>query len=242
MAKHVRRERLSEQVTQQLIEEIVGGRWQVSETLPTEREFAQRFGVSVPVVRESMRTLCAKGLVRVRHGVGAFVTATHEWNSAEPLSLLMRREQSTLLAVHEVRTTLELEIAPLAAIRASDEQIDGLATALDGMTAHLDDPVTHCSADLDFHLRLARATGNPMFAVVLQPITALIQEGILRGSGLTEARARGIREHQAVYESVRRHDPSGAREAMAAHMKTTHDELAAIDSLRTGYPQASGDL
>lgn len=240
MAEHVRRERLSEQVTQQLIEEIVSGRWQASETLPTERELAQRFGVSVPVVRESMRALSAKGLVRVRHGVGAFVTTTHEWNSAEPLSFLMRQEQSTLLSVHEVRTTLELETAPLAAIRASDEQIATLAAALDRMTVYRDDFVKHCAADLDFHLCLARASGNPMFAVVLQPITALIQEGILRGSGLTEARVRGIREHQAIYESVRRHDPSAAREAMAAHMQTTHSELAAIDVPRTGVSASVG--
>lgn len=233
MIEHVRRERLSEQVIQQLVEEIVGGRWQASEALPTERELAQRFGVSVPVVRESMRALSAKGLVRVRHGVGAFVTTTDEWNSAEPLSFLMRRERSTLLSVHEVRATLELEIAPLAAIHASDEQIDGLAAALDVMIVYHDHPAKHCSADLDFHLGLARATANPMFAVVLQPITALIQEGIIRGGGLSEARARGIREHQAIYESVRRHDPSAAREAMVEHMKTTHGELAAIDASRT---------
>ena len=228
MTEQVRRERLSEQVTRQLVEEIVGGRWQASAALPKERELAQRFGVSVRVVRESMRALSAKGLVRVRHGVGAFVTATQEWNSTEPLSLLMRRERGTLLCVHEVRTTLELETAPLAAVRASDEQIDGLAAALNDMIVGRDDLAKHCAADLDFHLRLARATGNPMFAVVLQPIAALIQEGILRGGGLTEARMRGIREHQAIFEGVRRHEPSAAREAMAAHMKTTHSELAAI--------------
>src|SRR5918997_7013958 len=97
----VQRQRLSEQVTRQLVEEIAGGRWQAWEMLPTERELAQRFGVSIPVVRESMRALSAKSLVRVRHGVGAFVTEMQEWNSSEPLSLLMRREQSTLLCVHE---------------------------------------------------------------------------------------------------------------------------------------------
>ena len=178
--------------------------------------------------------MTAKGLVRVRHGVGAFVTATQDWNSPEPLSLLMRREQSTLLSVHEVRTTLELETAPLAAVRATDEHLDGLATALDDMIIYRDDPAKHCAADLDFHLLLARATGNPMFAVVLQPITALIQAGILRGGGLAEARLRGIREHQAVFESVRRHDPAAAREAMATHMRTTHGELAAIDAAQAG--------
>ncbi len=234
MTEHVRRQRLSEQVTQHLVEEIVGGRWQAWEMLPTERELAQRFGVSIPVVRESMRTLSAKSLVLVRHGVGAFVTAAQEWNSSEPLSLLMRREQRTLLCVHEVRTTLELETSPLAAVRASDEQLDGLVTALDDMTVYRDDPAKHCAADLDFHLRLARATGNPMFAVVLQPITALILEGILRGGGLIEARMRGIREHEAIYESLRRHDPSAAREAMAAHMRTSHGELAAIEGLQIG--------
>jgi GntR family transcriptional repressor for pyruvate dehydrogenase complex len=234
MVDRVPRVRLSEHVTQQLVDEIVGGRWQASETLPTERELALRFEVSVPVVRESMNALSAKGLVRVRHGVGAFVTESHEWNSPEPLSLLMRHERSTLLGVHEVRTTLELEIAPLAAVRASEEQVSGLAVALDDMVRYCDELAKHCTADLDFHLRLARATGNPMFAVVLQPISALIQEGILRGGGRPEPRLRGIREHRTIYESVRRHDPTAAREAMAAHMKTTHSELVAINASQAG--------
>lgn len=234
MVDHVPRVRLSEHVTQQLVDEIVGGRWPAFKSLPTERELARRFGVSVPVVRESMHALSAKGLVRVRHGVGAFVTASHEWNSSEPLSFLMRHERSTLLSVHEVRTTLEMEIAPLAAVRASEEQIAGLAAALDDMVRYRDDLAQHCAADLDFHLRLARATGNPMFAVVLQPISALMQEGILCGGGRPEPRLRGIREHRTIYESVRRHDPSAAREAMAAHMKTTHGELVAIDASQAG--------
>jgi DNA-binding FadR family transcriptional regulator len=240
MIEQVRRVRLSEQVTQQLVEEIAGGRWQAQEALPTERELAQRFGVSISVVRESMRALSAKGLVRVRHGVGAFVTPPQEWNSAEPLSLLMRREQSTLLSVHQVRPTLELETAALAAVHASEAQLDDLAAALNDMKRFRDDPARHSSADLDFHLRLARATGNPMFAVVLQPITALIQKGMLRGSGRTALRARGIREHDAIFEGVRRRDPPAARAAMAAPMETTYGELATLDSMVGGDSAAAG--
>jgi GntR family transcriptional repressor for pyruvate dehydrogenase complex len=233
MTEQVRRQRLSEQVTSQLVEEIVGGRWQPWEMLPTERELAQRFGVSIPVVREGMRALSARGFVQVRHGAGAFVTAPEKWNSHETLSLLMRREQGTLLSVHEVRTYLELETAPLAAIRATGEQIAAVGRALDDMILHCDDPAKHCAADLDFHLQLARATGNPMFAVVLQPIAALIQEGILRGGGSEAYRVRGIQQHQAIYESLRRHDPAAAREAMAVHMRTSRGELAEVEEQQT---------
>lgn len=236
MTEQVRRQRLSEQVTSHLVDEIVGGRWQSWELLPTERELAQRFGVSIPVVRESMRVLSAKGLVKVRQGVGAAVTAPEAWISSEPLSLMMRREQGTLLSVHEVRTCLELQTTSLAAIRASDAQLDAVGMALDDMILHRDDPAKHCAADIEFHSQIARATGNPMFAVVLQPIASLIQEGILRG-GVSEAyRLRGIRQHQAVYDGLRRRDAAAARAAMATHMQTSRDELAAIEM------PADGDL
>lgn len=225
----IQRVRVSEQVSQRLSEEIANGRLQSGDALPSERQLARIFKVSIPVIRESIRILSAKGLVSVRHGVGTFVNSHECWNSAEPLSLLMRREQSTLLCVHEVRAKLETEIAELAALRATEEQLTPVADALARMASTVHSPTIHCSADLDFHLALARATGNPMFAVVLQPIMTLILSGMLRGSTLPEAIERGVREHGAIYECVCRHDPGGARAAMVVHMQTSHDELVAVE-------------
>ena len=227
----IQRVRISEQVSQRLCEEIVNGRLQPGDALPSERVLARTFTVSVPVIREGIRILSAKGLVSVRHGVGTFVNSYDQWNSAEPLSLLMRREESTLFCVHEVRAKLETEIAELAASRATEEQLVPVAGALARMAASLRAPEIHCAADLDFHQALARATGNPMFAVVLQPITTLILMGIMRGSALPEAMERGVREHRVLYECVQRHDPTGARMAMVAHMETSREELVAGEAI-----------
>src|SRR5712692_6726077 len=119
--KVIQRERVSEQVSRHLTEQIVTGEWRPGSMLPSERQLARSYQVSVPVVRESIRTLVAKGLVSVRHGVGSVVNPPEHWNNTGSLAILMRHEQSTLLSVHDVRAVFEPAIARLAAEHATEE-------------------------------------------------------------------------------------------------------------------------
>jgi DNA-binding FadR family transcriptional regulator len=235
----IQRERVSEQVSRHLTEQIVTGHWRPGDVLPSERQLARSFQVSIPVVRESIRTLVAKGLVSVRHGVGSFVNPPEQWNNTNSLAILMRHEQSTLLSVHDVRAVFEPVIARLAAEHATDEQLAAVAHALERMRSLVDSPDAACAADLDFHLNLARATGNPMFAVVLQPIAVLMLEAILRSRYVQQAIEHGIQEHQAVFDCVRRHDADGAYAAMLAHMQTTRERLVTSEAAAPAAASAS---
>ncbi len=89
------RNSLHEELANRLEELIVSAHWEVGQTLPSEREVAEQFGLSRSVVRDAMRILAAKGLVDIKHGVGAVVTQDGRLAFVELLDLLLRRGNYT---------------------------------------------------------------------------------------------------------------------------------------------------
>src|SRR5581483_9220922 len=169
-AMPLRRARLGEQLAGHLTDLIVDGSLAPAQPLPTERELARQFSVSIGVVREAIKSLAAIGLVEVRHGVGTFVNPRERWNTATPMLLLVRSEPSSVLDVHDLRVPLEMVAVEWAAKRATAADLAGVAATLEGMRACLRQPQEFIAADLAFHLALARATHNRILLAVLQPL------------------------------------------------------------------------
>src|SRR6202790_3337107 len=111
----VRTSRLYEQIVQQIEDSILKGALRPGDQLPSERDLAQRFGVSRTAVREAVKALCEKGLVEAYSGRGTFITDGTSRVIRQSLGLMVKIGQpngSTHLA--EVRAILEPEIAALA--------------------------------------------------------------------------------------------------------------------------------
>jgi DNA-binding FadR family transcriptional regulator len=131
-------------------------------------------------------------------------------------------EASKYLA--EVREIIEPEIAAMAATRA---EADDLATMRESVTVMDDakkEPEAYIEADLDFHLALAEAAGNPIILSLIDSIVGLLREqrmGIFQVDGGPE---RGQYHHKKILEAVEHRDPAGAREAMKAHMRQVRED------------------
>lgn len=227
MGQVVERLRLSEQVARHLREMIVEGEIAAGDTLPPERELARRFAVSSTVIREAIRSLNTSGLVEVRHGVGSFVTTPDHWRTAEPIAMMIRGGQASLLHILEIRAMIEIGAAALAAERHDAATVRELDAALDRMAGSLGDPVANVAADLAFHHALAAGTGNPALPVILQPLLAPIHTGMLRGTRLPAATRRALDEHRRIRDAVATGDAEAARAAMGAHMTTARTEALA---------------
>lgn len=221
----VSRQRLSDQVAQHLREMIIEGEIVAGQALPSERKLAKQFDVSSVVIREALKTLGANGFVEVRHGAGSFVTTPDRWSVVEPLAMLIRSGQASLLHVIEARAVIEVEISVLAATRHTEAELQALDTALARMVAAQQDPVAYSAADMSFHLALAASTSNPVFALALQPLLGPLQTIMLRGTRLVEATSRSIEEHQRIRDAVAARDPEVARKAMQQHMATSCEEV-----------------
>jgi GntR family transcriptional regulator, transcriptional repressor for pyruvate dehydrogenase complex len=213
-----REPRLTDKVTDMMLESILSNRLNVGDPLPSERELGEQFGVSRTVVREAVRALVAKGVIEVRSGSGLRVAAVNANTVSESMSLYLRGGTVDFHKVHEVRAVLEVHIAGLAAQRATDEDIAALREIDARMQKEQTDVESAARDDLEFHRLVASATHNELFLLLLDSIGSSLID-IRRsnlGSGSTPMT---LSHHEAILERIAAHDPVGARAAMTTHLE-----------------------
>lgn len=217
-AQVAREPRLSDKVAEMMLETILSNRLNVGDRLPSERELGEQFGVSRTVVREAVRALVAKGVIEVRSGSGLRVAAVDAESVRESMSLFLRGGDIDFEKVHEVRSLLEVHLAGLAAERATPEDVAWLAEIHAQMVSEAADVESAARDDLEFHRRIALATHNELFLVLMDSIgSALIDIRRMNlGSGSTPMT---LSQHQAILDAVAAGDPATARVAMAAHLE-----------------------
>jgi DNA-binding FadR family transcriptional regulator len=207
--------RLYRQIAEQIANLIASGEFAPGARLPAERELASLLGVSRTSVREAIISLEIAGLVDVRVGTGVFVTAgaaahgTGADKGPGPFELL------------NARKLVEGEIAALAATHARAADIAALKDAVERMSAHIDDFAIREGTDRDFHLGIARATGNGSLELVVEGLWDQRAElwGRIQQHFHTEALARQtVRDHAAILAAITAHDAAAARSAMHRHI------------------------
>ncbi len=223
--------RLYEKIVEQIEAQVLKGQLHYGDRLPTERELAEKFGVSRTAVREAVKALQEKGLVASHPGRGTFITNGASRAVRDSLGFMMRigsTEGSDNLV--ETREILEPEIAALAAERASDQDVATLRECVATMDAALNDADAFIEADLNFHLALARATQNALIPSLIDPIVGLLREHRKR-IFLVQGAPRGQYHHKRILQAVSRHDPAAARQEMRAHLEQVRKDGEAAAKL-----------
>jgi DNA-binding FadR family transcriptional regulator len=220
---------LAERVVGALAAQIRGGELRPGQKLPTEAQAVNRFGVSRTVVREALSRLQAAGLVETRHGVGTFVAARRESglraDAAEIATVV------DLLAMLELRISVESEAAALAARRRTRVQLAAMKQALEHFQAEIAAGRETVAADFAFHTLVAEATDNRYFTSVMASFgPKSIPRARLKYPGMTEGARRDYlirvnREHQDIYDAIQRGDADGARAAMRNHIGNGRERL-----------------
>lgn len=233
---------LAQTVAADLTQQIRDGQLRPGDKLPTETELIENQGVSRTVVREALSQLQAAGLVETRHGVGTFVLAT-------PPEQVLPFDPGTLGTLHDVialmelRISLETEAASLAAARRTSTQLQAIQEALNTLQAGIDAGVDTASADFQFHWRISQATGNRYFANIFNQIgVVLIPRTRLDTSRLTPAQDESYlqrinQEHEDIYAAIVRQDADAARAAMRMHLTNSRERLRRVaDVAETALP------
>jgi GntR family transcriptional regulator, transcriptional repressor for pyruvate dehydrogenase complex len=229
MRQQIRRVKLKDQVADMLLDMISSGDYGAGDRLPPERVLVEQLGVSRTVVREALNLLETRGLIRIEHGRGAVVSANGAHALHNNLGFLLRMQPGALWELMEMRKALEVEVAGLAAERATAEDIATMRAKLDRMREKIDAPEGYVDADVEFHDLLARSARNRVFLMMMEPIVDLLLAS-RRLTGSKEANAkRALRAHEAILKKVEAKDVEGARIEMRKHMMTTeHDMRATI--------------
>lgn len=219
----IQSERIYEQIVSQIEGQIVSGALKVGDKLPPERELAEQFQVSRSAVREAVKTLQKKGLVEVLPGRGTFVTNAISKATSESLELMMRMTtgiERGFSELFELRNTLEPDMAFLAAMRATAEDIGSMTKAVETMDASMNDMDAYIAADNLFHQALAKATHNTLFASLLEPIMGLLTEqrksNFLAG---VQSPQRAQHYHKKILNAITQHNPDKAKKAMRSHLE-----------------------
>lgn len=215
--------------TQQLVESLTAriqqGVIRPGEKLPTESRLVETHGVSRTVVREAISRLQAAGLIETQHGRGSFVLAQPSTTGFE----ITRDGEPTLdeaLELLEFRTAVELEAAACAARRRTGTQLDGLREALDQFSAGAARPGATVTADFQFHLRIALASGNRYFADLLRSLgAAMIVVPRRRLDAEADDIGRIAMEHEHIHAAIERRDPDAARAALRVHLANSRARL-----------------
>lgn len=221
----VKQGRIYEAVVDQLQNLIVSEKLQPGDKLLPERELAQRFGVSRTAVRDAIRVLSERGLVDVRPGAGTFVVQEISDTVAESMGLLFQIEKSSHEALHEVREILEVEMAGIAAERATESDVKRIEKAFEEMESNVNDPARFIEADLDFHLAVAEATHNKIFLILLNPIIDLLQKSRRMIVAVPEGPVRAMEHHRQLLDSIRCKAKAEARQAMGQHMQQIAEDI-----------------
>jgi len=229
----LRRPHLREKVTERLAAWILGGPFVPGQLLPPEGELATRLGVSRATVREAVKTLAARGLIEVRHGAGLLVGASTADHVGDALTLLLQRRHVGLEALLEVRQLLEVEIAGLAAERATAVDLAELEAALADLGRDARPLEAQIAAATRFHLALARATHNPVYLAFSEAVRIPLVESMRATYPVDGGPARRQREHAAIFDAVAARRPAAARAHMVLMLDTT---AAAIRRLHDSSP------
>jgi GntR family transcriptional regulator, transcriptional repressor for pyruvate dehydrogenase complex len=219
-----------ELVAEQIEKRILDGELRSGDRLPTERELAEQFHVSRTGVREAMKILAQKGLVDMRPGRGTIVIDGAHEAMQDSIGLAMKLKLGEVGGsdkLVEVREILETEIAALAAARATEKEIAAMREAIRVMDESLNDADAFIAADNHFHEALAQATQNTLILILVNSIVNLLSEQRKQIFETEGGPQRGQFHHRRILESVIRHDPEAARDAMRAHLQQVREDVGA---------------
>lgn len=218
--------RLSVVVVNVLVDGIVSGRYPAGSLLPPEPVLCQSFDVSRSVVREALKALEEKGLVRARQGHGTTVSSPDEWNLLDPMVLdATIRSDETLQVLDQlvdVRVALESDMVWTAAKSMSDADLAELDAVVDEMRTQLRDPDRYLEIDSRFHEVIMRCSGNRLGRSIIRTIHPLARASTRYNPPSDEDDIKRAHEgHLAIYEQLRRHDADAAAAAMQEHIRGT---------------------
>lgn len=224
----LRRERLGDQLYRLLLSAVLRGDYAAGSRLPPERELAARFGVTRATVKQAVVRLEEAGLVVTRHGVGSVVEDVGEAASVALLpELLAVAHGEVLRDLFEARERLGREVVALAAERRGATDVERLGEALAALGA-AEDPGTAQRAEAEVHRRLARASGNAVFVLLVNTLLEAYAQVAPVVAGVFADPPRVAARLRPVVDAVAGGDAGRARVAAERYLAWTGAAMHAL--------------
>ncbi|MFR1708682.1 MAG: FadR/GntR family transcriptional regulator [Clostridium sp.] len=207
---------LGEQISEQIAQLIIDNDWKVGDKLPNEFELAKMLNVGRSTIREAIKALTSRNILEIRRGAGTFISQKRGIVD-DPLGLAFVKDKLKLATdLLEVRFMIEPEIAAMAAIKATDEEIKKMTELCDEVEKLIINREEHGSKDIEFHTQIASSSKNSIVANLIP----IINQSITISIDVTKRRLEQetIDTHREVLNAIKNHDPKAAHDAMYLHL------------------------
>jgi GntR family transcriptional regulator, transcriptional repressor for pyruvate dehydrogenase complex len=229
-------EKLSNSVVRQIEQLILRGILRPGERLPSERDLAEKMGVSRPSLRDAIADLAERGLLVSRAGSGIFVAEVLGSAFSPALTQLFSTHEEAVFDYISFRRDMEGLAAERAAVYGSETDLKLIDTILGKMEqAHQKrDPSDEAQLDAEFHMAIIEASHNVIMLHMLRSMFELLREGVFYNRQVMfknrMTRDQLLDQHRAINAAIQARDPAAARAAIGAHM--AYVETAFHDQMR----------
>jgi GntR family transcriptional repressor for pyruvate dehydrogenase complex len=232
----VRTERTFEIIANKVREQIRDGKLRTGDKLPPERELAQQFGTSRNAVREALRSLEHAGLISLHKGAhgGAFITDGDPSAVAQSMEDLMYLGGIELADVTESRLSIETAIVEIAAVKGTTADFDRLDQNIDQVEELTQARDMDAKADLnmEFHVLLAEATGNPVLVLMMRTLMDLLRS--VHRPITAEDTVDIIKSRRRFMDLLRNREAAPAAAEMKDHLSRLHDLFSRSEMPNSG--------
>lgn len=207
---------LGEQTSERIVELIINNDWQIGDKLPNEYELADMLSVGRSTIREAIKALVSRNVLEIRRGSGTFISQK-SGVADDPLGLTFVKDKFKLsLDLLEVRFMIEPSIASIAAVKATDEEIERMSFLCDKIEKLIMNNEPYLDLDVEFHTAIAKSSKNQ----VIGNLIPIINKSIMMSIDVTNQKIRNetIETHREVLNAIKAHDSNDAHDAMLLHL------------------------
>ncbi len=224
-------------------EAIVSGRYAVGGSIPSEPVLCEELGVSRTVVRESVKSLVAKGLIVTGPKVGTRVLSEDQWNWFDPDVIAWQAKAGFtpefVRDLQDLRRVVEPAAVKLAASRATADDIAAIEAAYAGMKHAVEEGGDYVTFDLRFHQGLLRAAQNRMLVQMSKALNALLRTSFEISTAKKDGPKASLPLHRAVLDAVIARDPVRAEKAIVKLIDGAQQDIEQVLGSRRRLPRLS---
>jgi DNA-binding FadR family transcriptional regulator len=222
-------------------EAIVAGRYAEGGSIPPEPVLCEELGVSRTVVRESIKSLVAKGLIHTGPKVGTHVLSADKWNWFDADVIAWQAKAGLtpefIRDLQDLRRVVEPAAVKFAAMRATTDDIAKIETAYAGMKQAVFEGGDYITFDLRFHQGLLAASHNRMLVQMSKALSALLRTSFELSTAKENGTKHSLPMHRAVLDAVIAHNPAQAERAIIVLIDSAHNDIEEILTSRKRLPR-----
>ena len=215
----VKRTKVYAEVASQIHRLISEGRIKPGDLLPPERELAEIFGVSRASVRDAIRTLEMRGLVAPRQGEGTVVLQNAADAVVSPLADALADSRNLTADLFDMRKIIEPPLARVAALRATEEDVEALEEILERQGARVRAGEVAIKEDTAFHYHVILTSKNQVIPKVMDVVMDLLKESRVRSLDGADRAEKSLAGHRQILDAIKRGDGDAAAERMREHIE-----------------------